>query len=259
MNIFKQFIKSIYSPKDIALFRFQGIGKTILYVFFLTLISVLPAIIYFSTALTTGIDTAEKILTNESPDFSIKNGQLSAKTDVPVIINREDFTIIIDPTGTMTETDVENEGNAFALLKDEFVLTAAGRTDTSPYSMFEGLTKDEMLKFIDTIAGVKGVIIPVVSLLIYLFSSAASFIEVSVLALIGLVLKNLLGRKLNYRQLWRMAAYSETLPTLFFTIMAAIKTTVPNSALINWFVVIIVLYLAIKEIPRPKTVKRDAP
>jgi hypothetical protein len=49
-----------------------------------------------------------------------------------------------------------------------------------------------------------------------------------------------------------MAAYSETLPTLFFTIMSAIKTTVPNSFLINWFVVIIVLYLAINEIPKPK-------
>ncbi|MEO2074471.1 MAG: DUF1189 domain-containing protein [Bacillus sp. (in: firmicutes)] len=260
MNIFKQFFKSIYSPKDIALFRFQGIGKTILYVFFLTFISVLPVVIYFSTALTTGINTAKTILTNESPDFSIKNGHLSADTDVPVTINREDFSIIIDPTGAMSEADVESEGNAFAMLKNEFVLTAAGRTDTYPYSMLEGLdiSKKDTLDFIDMLAGVKGIIIPVVSLFIYLFSSAASFIEVSVVALIGLAIKNMLGRKLHYRQLWRMAAYSETLPTVFFTIMAAIKTTVPNSALINWFVVIIVLYLAIKEIPRPKTIKKDA-
>ncbi|MFL6562274.1 MAG: DUF1189 family protein, partial [Bacillus sp. (in: firmicutes)] len=96
--------------------------------------------------------------------------------------------------------------------------------------------------------------IPVVAVFIYLFASAGSFIEVTVLALFGLALKNLLGRKLNYRQLWRIAAYSETLPTLFFTIMAAIKTTVPNSFMINWFVVIIVLYLAINEIPKPKKV-----
>ncbi|WML50661.1 DUF1189 family protein [Neobacillus sp. PS3-34] len=68
----------------------------------------------------------------------------------------------------------------------------------------------------------------------------------------GLLIKNLTGRKLHFRQLWRMAAYSETLPTLFFTIMAAIQTTVPKDFLINWLVAIIVLFLAINETPRPK-------
>ncbi|HEY2422040.1 MAG TPA: DUF1189 domain-containing protein [Neobacillus sp.] len=254
MNIFKQFYKSIYSPKNIALFRFQGIGKTILYVFFLTLISLLPAIIYLSTTLSTGIDTARTVINNELPSFSIKNGQLSAATNVPIKINKDNFTIILDPTGAISESDVTDEGNAFALLKNKFVFATGGRTDTSPYSMMQGIdiTKKSMLNFIETIDGVKGIIIPVISIFLYLFSSASNFIEISVLALIGLAIKNLAGRKLNYRQLWRMAVYSETLPTIFFTIMAAIKTTVPNSFLINWFVAIIVLYLAINEIPKPK-------
>jgi hypothetical protein len=242
MNIFKQFYKSIFSPRDIALFRFQGIGKTILYVFFLTFISILPSIIYFSTALTEGIDAAKSFIKNEAPDFSIKNGQLTAKTNVPVTINKDNFTIIIDPTGAVSEDDAANEGNAFALLKNEFAFVSAGRVETYPYSMMEGIhiTNKDLLHFVDTIGGMKGIIIPVVALFIYIF----------VLALIGLALKG--NRKLNYRQLWRMAAYSETLPTLFFTIMTAIQTVVPNSFLINWFVVIIVLYLAIKEVPKPK-------
>lgn len=254
MNIFKQFFKSLYSPKDIAIFRFQGIGKTILFVFFLTLISVLPSIYYLSTTLSTGLDTARTVIGDEFPSFSIKNGQLTTTTNVPIKINRDNFTIILDPTGAVSESDVEDDGNAFALLKDKFVLVTGGRTDTSPYSMLEGIdiTKKSLLNFIDSIDGVKGIIIPVISLFLYLISSAANFIEISVLALIGLAIKNLSGRKLNYRQLWRMAAYSETLPTIFFTIMAAIKTTVPNSFLINWFVAIIVLYLAINEIPKPK-------
>ncbi|CAH2715411.1 hypothetical protein BACCIP111895_02595 [Neobacillus rhizosphaerae] len=254
MNIFKQLIKSIYSPKDIALFRFQGIGKTILFVFFLTFISILPSIIFLSTALSTGINSARTIISDELPAFSIKNGQLTADTKVPVTSNHDDLTIILDPTGAVSDTDVENEGNAFALLKDEFVLASGGRSNTYPYSMLQGLnfSKEDLLEFIDTMGENRGIIIPIISVLLFLFSSAASFIEVSVLALIGLALKNLLGRKLTYRQLWRMAAYSETLPTLFFTIMAAIKTTVPNSFMINWLVVIIVLYLAINEIPKPK-------
>jgi hypothetical protein len=256
MNIFKQFYKSLYSPKDIASFRFQGIGKTILYVFLLTLLSVLPSVIYLSTTLTTGIETSQTIITDELPDFSIEDGHLDAETKVPITINKDNFSIILDPTGALSAEDVEDEGNAFALLENEFVLTAGGRVDSYPYAMLEGLsiTKGDLLEFINAIGGMKLIIIPVVSLFIYLIACAGSFIEVSVLALIGLALKNLLGRKLNYRQLWRMAAYSETLPTLFFTIMAAIKTQVPNSFMINWFVVIIVLYLAINEIPKPKKV-----
>lgn len=256
MNIFKQLYKSIYSPKDIALFRFQGIGKTILYVFFLTLISILPSVIYLSTALTTGVDTARTIITDELPDFSIQDGHLTADTKVPITLNKDDFSIILDPTGAISADDIQDEGNSFAMLKDQFVLAAGGRFDTYPYSMLEGLNiaKGDIVDFINTVGGIKWIIIPVVSVFIYLFACAGSFIEVTVLALIGLLLKNLLGRKLNYRQLWRMAAYSETLPTLFFTIMAAIKTTVPNSFMINWFVVIIVLYLAINEIPKPKKV-----
>ncbi len=253
MNIFKQFYKSIYSPKDIALFRFQGIGKTILFVFFLTFISILPTIIYLSTALSTGIETANSIIKEKAPDFSIKNGQLSAKTDIPFTINKDNFTVIIDPTGAISETDVKDAGNTLALLKNEIALASGGGIDTYQYSMLGAdLTKSDMINIVDTISNIKGIIIPLMSVLIYLFASASSFIEVSILALFGLALKNLLGRKLNYGQLWRMAAYSETLPTLFFTIMTAIKTSVPNSSLLNWFVVMLVLFLTIKEVPKPK-------
>lgn len=254
MNIFKQFYKSIYSPKDIAVFRFQGIGKTILYVFFLTLISVLPSVIYLSTTLATGINSARTVIRDELPSFSIKDGQLTANTNVPIKISKDHFTIILDPTGAISENDVRDEGNAFALLKDKFVFASGGQTDTSAYALMQGIdiTKNDLLKFINSINDVKGIILPVISFVLYLFASASSFIEITVLALIGLALKNLTGRKLKYSQLWRMAAYSETLPTVFFTIMAAVKTSVPNSFIINWFVAIIVLYLAINEIPKPK-------
>ena len=37
MNVFKQLIVSLYSPKDISTFHHQKIGKTFLYVLILTL------------------------------------------------------------------------------------------------------------------------------------------------------------------------------------------------------------------------------
>jgi hypothetical protein len=256
MNIFKQFYKSIYSPKDIASFRFQGIGKTILYVFFLTFLSILPSIFYLNTMLNTGIESTKSVINKDIPSFTIENGTLSAETDVPITIDKGDFSIIVDPTGVITNEDVEDEGNAIALLKNEITVAAGGRIDSYSYSMMEGLTltKADFIDIVDTVDGMKGIIIPVISIFMFLVSSAVSFIEVSILAWIGLLLKNLAGRSISYRHLWRMAAYSVTLPTVFFTIMSALNTPVPNSFYINWFVEIIILFLAIKEIPNQKTI-----
>ncbi|MEH7252578.1 DUF1189 domain-containing protein [Neobacillus niacini] len=254
MNIFKQFYKSTHSPKDIASFRSQGIGKTILYVFLLTLLSILPTIYYLSTMVTSGIESTKSVMNDDIPSFTIENGTLSAEADVPIIIDKGDFSIIIDPTGVITNDDLKDEVNAFALLKNEFAVAAGGQIDTYSYSMLEGfmLTKEDLINMVDKVDGMKGIIIPSVSAFIFLFSSAISFIEISILAWIGIALKNLAGRNISYRHLWRMAAYSVTLPTLFFTIMSALNTNVPNSFVINWFVEIIILFLAIKEITKEK-------
>jgi Protein of unknown function (DUF1189) len=262
MNIFKQFYKSIYSPRDISLFRLQGIGKTILYVFFLTFISILPTIFYLITAISSGVETARTIIKNDVPPFTVENGVLTADTDVPVTIEKDEFSFILDPTGTLSDedvADVADEETALALLKDEFVFTAGGTTDSYHYSMIEGfyITNTDLLDIIEMVDGVKGIMIPIISVIIFLISSAVNFIEVSILAIFGIALTNLSASKLNYGQLWRMSAYSETLPTIFFTIMAAINTPVPNSFMINWFVAIIVLYLAIREVPKPKNKNLD--
>lgn len=255
MNIFKQFIKSIYSPKDIASFRYQGIGKTILYVFFLTFLSILPAIYYLNTMLNEGINSTKSVINDEIPPFTIENGTLTSETDVPITIDKGEFSIIVDPTGVITNEDVEDKDNAIALLKNEFSVAAGGRIDSYSYSMMEGLTltKEDFIDIIDTVDGMKNIIIPVISTIMFLVSSAVNFIEVTILAWFGLLLKNLAGRTVSYRHLWRMAAYSVTLPTVFFTIMSAINTPVPNSFFINWFVEIIILFLAIKEISKEKT------
>ena len=66
LNIFKQLIVSLYSPKDISSFIKQGIGKTILYVLLLTLISLLPTFYLFNTSVINEIEDLQETLKNES-------------------------------------------------------------------------------------------------------------------------------------------------------------------------------------------------
>ncbi|WP_066293426.1 DUF1189 domain-containing protein [Bacillus sp. FJAT-29937] len=257
MNIFKQLFKSLYSPRDIASFRFQGIGKTILYVFFLTFISILPSVYFLSSGLVNGVNEVEKSLDSELPPFQIENGELHSDHKAPVILNKENFTIIFDSTGTVDTGDLNNSRNTIAILQNSAYFIAGGQIQSLPYSMFSdiSITNDDLLEILATVNSSLAIIIPLLGVVILIFASGAKFIEVSFLALLGLLLKKMLNRNIQYRHTWRLAAYSVTLPTIFFTIMDSLQTAVPNGALLNWLVAYIILFLTIKEIPQPKAKK----
>jgi hypothetical protein len=254
MNIFVQFLKSLYSPKDIAKFRFQGIGKTILFVFLLTLLSILPTTFQFVSAINNGLELTKDTLKEDVPPFIIENGQLSLDSTTPYILERKGIKIIIDGTGSINQSDINQTETVIALLKTEFLFMAGGQAQSSSYSLFPEmkLTNQDIVDFLHSMEGLKYIFLPIMIVIIYIFSSGVKFVEVSILALIGLFVKNLLKRNVPYRQAWRIAAYSATLPTVFFTIMASLQTQVPNGFIINWIVSIIVLTLAIKEIPMKK-------
>ncbi|MBP3041838.1 DUF1189 domain-containing protein [Bacillaceae bacterium Marseille-Q3522] len=249
MNIFKQFYKSFYSPKDLAAFRFQGIGKTILYVFFIAFLTVLPSLIYFNNAFINGISDLQQSLENDLPDFSISNGELTAESDVPVISKQDTITIIIDDTGTIEEDDLEDYDHAIALLKNNPYFVTNGIVQ--PYFTYDffQINKNNLTEITGNLDSFLWILIPFISLVSILFSSAFKFIEVTFLALLGMLIINPIRRKASYRQLWRMSAYSITLPAVFFMIMDALQTKVPNGLYIYWTVAFIILLLSIKELP----------
>lgn len=252
MNIFQQFYKSLFSPKDIALFRFQGIGKTILYVFFLTLLSIIPTVFYSSTAIVDSLNAVDETIDSELPDFQIKDGELLTDQEAPVTINKNGFAIIVDSTGTVKPSAFSNSDNTIALLKNDIYIIAAGQEQSYPYSMLTNgtLTRESLSDYLASAKSLVPIIIPLIAIVIYIFTAGIRFIEISILALIGLLIKNALRKNLQYRHLWRMSAYSITLPAVFFTIMASLQTPVQNGAFINWFVSLIILLLAVKEVPQ---------
>jgi maltodextrin utilization protein YvdJ len=255
MNIFQQLFKSMYSPKDISRFRFQGIGKTILFLFFLALVSIIPASYYLISFTNNAIEGVTESLKEDLPSFTIQNGELSSDNKEPIEIERDQYTFLFDSTGTVTEGDLDNNENMIALLKDKFVIVNAGSVQSSPYSMVSGLnvTNEDILDFVKSAESLKYIFIPVMIIVLYLTTSASLFLKVTIFALIGLLLANMLNRKLPYRQSWRITAYSVTLSTIFLMLMGLFQIGIPGSFLLDWFVICIMLYLSIKEIPKRKT------
>ncbi|HHY72997.1 MAG TPA: DUF1189 domain-containing protein [Bacillus bacterium] len=254
MNIFQQFLKSIYSPKDVALFRFQGVGKTIGYVFLLMFIStVIVGISLGNDFLKWTEITNEKVM-NELPNFELKKGTLTSELDSPIIQENNEFTFIFDTTGQITANDVSKYSNAIGLLKKEAIIISESEKQQLPYSNFGDISinKNTVINFIAKFKSLFYVILPMIFLLIYLFQTCLKFIGISVLALIGLMLSKQTSRKLRYNSLWILSAYAVTIPTIFFAITNALKIIIPFAFLLYWATASIVLYLIIVEIPKAK-------
>ncbi|MGV3464830.1 MAG: DUF1189 domain-containing protein [Heyndrickxia sp.] len=256
MNIFTRFIKSLYSPKEVAKYRFLGIGKTILYVFVIMFISILPGIYHFSKMAATALNEGKQVFLEDLPPFTISNGSLDSEQNQPLIIPKSNVTIVFDPTGDLSTKDVQEKGNSVGLLKHDFVIVANGQAQTFPYTALENMkvTNKDIDSFINSLKGVMWIAVPIIFLFYYLFVSALGFIKISIFAGIGSLFAQTLNRKLSYRQGWRLAAHSITLSTIFFMLMDFLNTGVPGGMFLDWFVSLLFLYLTIREIPKSKKV-----
>lgn len=242
-----------------ASFRFQGIGKTILYVFFLVLISSIPMFITFGTSAVNLVNSTEEFLQNETPDFYIKDGEFFADVEEPFIVDEEGFTIILDPENELSLNKISSYGDVVAIQSKEIIFKGVGQTDFVPLSDFQGteVTKEDLLQFMDSVGSAFPIIITVLIVVGYLFFTATKFVQISILGLFGLLLKNVLKRnKLQYRHTWVLAAYAVTLPTIIFTILQTSSLVLPFSSLISFAVSLFILYLIIKEVKvkKPTTI-----
>ena len=253
MNVFKQMYYSLFSPKMMARFRFQKLGKPILYVFLLMLLSSVPIGIITAVSFTNAYEDLKTHM-EDLPEFTLEDGTLKSDQSEPLIKKEDGNTFIFDATDEIKPDDVDSYESAIAFLKDRIIVMDSGTSQEFNYSNFSSMTftKQDVSELTQNLDNLLPIFIPLLIFVVYLFQTGLKFIGITVLATIGLLLKSLAGRKASYKQLWVLSVYSVTIPTLFFTIMALVKTTVPFGFLLYWFVAIMLLYLTIKEIPLPK-------
>lgn len=254
MNIFRQFYRSIYSPQDIASFRFQGIGKTILYLLFLSLIASIPTLYYLSKDISETVHTFTNTMDNEIPSFRISNNELLTDEKDPIVINENDLTIIVDSTGTYNANNISTSENVVAILQKEFVIVTSGQSQTMDYSSFGSLTieKDQITSFLQAWDSMIPIFNGIMIVIFFFFMSITKAAEALIFAFFATLFARILNRKLTYAQLWKITVYSTTLPTLFFIIMDSLQTNVLNGSLLNWFITLFIVFLSIKEVPVEK-------
>ncbi|MFB1080657.1 DUF1189 domain-containing protein [Jeotgalibacillus sp. JSM ZJ347] len=254
MNIFKQLFKSLYSPKDIARFRFQGIGKTILFVFLLCLLSIIPAIIQVSVIGEGLFAEGEELLLNELPSFEVQNGELQTEGSSAAEASSNGITFYVDGSNEMTSEALSNEDPAVAFLSDRLAVATGGSVQEYQYDTFEGfdISSEGIASLLSSLEGAKFIIYFFILAFIFILVAGLLFIKATIFGWAGTKLASSADRKLTYRHSFRMAAYSSALPAVFFLIADLAGSVIPFATLLNWFVTGLMLYLSIKEIPKPK-------
>ncbi|WP_078597181.1 DUF1189 domain-containing protein [Evansella clarkii] len=252
MNIFQQFFKSLYSPSTISKFRFQKIGKSILYVFFLMLIATIPAAVILGVSLSSVYNSAERHLTETFPEFEIQNGVLTAETDEPIIIEEDGELIIFDPTGELNPNDLAGARTAIGLFEREAAIVTDGIPQSAAYNEINiNITSNELAELLESVGGVLPLIISFIIVLMYIFSTGMKFIGIFSLSFIALLMKNSMAPQLKYRHCWVLAAYTVTLPTILFALLEAMQIFIPFSFTLYWVTAIAMMYFVLKEIPVP--------
>ncbi|MBO8156080.1 MAG: DUF1189 domain-containing protein [Bacillaceae bacterium] len=249
-NIVQQFLYSFYHYKNVSVFRFQKIGRSIGYIFLLTLIATIPLMINTSIQSSKALNSVNDEILSQVPDFSVDDGTLKLKGHDLYMTNH----------GSVLFTNQEewengvSDGIVFSKTKISLV------ADSSPVSEFQysllGLgnaSKQQVLETIQTIQSLKWFILIIYFSFYYLFAVGVKFIEVSILAALGLYLKTKMNKNINYQQSWNLSAYALTIPAILVAWADAAPVTLPFSGLVFWGGAGIILYRIMTYIPSPKT------
>ncbi|WP_062355826.1 DUF1189 domain-containing protein [Bacillus kwashiorkori] len=253
MNIFKQFFKSLYSPKDIASFHSQKMGKTILYIFLISILTTVPIVLNIHSIVNNFIGDTKDIIIDEVPNFHITDYELQMDESEPVTINADGVTLLFDNSKLMTEVDIEK--NTIKFVKDGVIADIDGTTDSFTYASLElnDINKNTMVEILNLVDSSLPIITMIVFFIAYLIFTAGNFIKVSVLGLLSLILVSSFRLDLKYGNVWKISAYSITLPITFFAIMNSFGATVPFGGAINWGVSLLMIFLALKELTKNTT------
>ena len=256
MSIFQQLYKSSYSPKDMARYRFQKIGKSILYIFLLSLLMLIPEMVHLTNLVRTELSLVERTVQSEIPEFTIEQGELKADIQEPILKKENDFVFLFDPNSEELPSSLTHQDGLF-FLKHKAILVSDANNEAYTYSLLNDtkISKTDVEEFLSMIRSIYPIALVVLGVLLYLFDSFIMLFGVTALAFIGRLIAAQMNRNVNYKQAWTLTAYSFTIPIVFFMVMKFLSITVLHSFLIFVVVSCFVLFLTLKEIPPIKEKK----
>lgn len=225
MNFFSKIAKSTYHFKSYNYFVRESLGKAMLYLVLLVLLTTTIYTIKLGIEIKDGVDVIATELSDELPDFEIVEGVLKVDESekMPIVHefneNGKKGNIIVDTTNLTDENILADYDYGMILYSDRFVMKDSTGKITKENFKTVGI-KNFAKADLNTIAsdafrfifGMYAIFAPIVYFLGYCIQVFV------VLGLVGLLIAKILNTKLTYGQACSLAIYSLTIQMIVSTI-----------------------------------------
>lgn len=249
MRFRHKFAYSLYNFTAYKEFLVQGLGKSILYIFLVTLIFSTVANINTIGKFNSELSNIQETFIHNAPNFELKNGLLSVDSDEPIYYKYNGEQLIVDTSGKSNKSIIDSYSNAIYINSDEITIRQNYRTlQTLKFSDFSQLNLvNKTLQ--DSLAILK-ITFPIVILILepifaFLLNLISAFL---IIAPLSLNISSLMGVKLKYSKACILSFYAMTLPLLLESLLNISGINVSEFYIIFYVVALIYCGLAIKEI-----------
>lgn len=245
-NFFACVYYSISGFDKYRLFLRHSVSRAVVY---LLLVSMLIALVVGIPAWIEYTDIVDEFSLNIDtiiPDFTLDNGKLEVKGEMPIILGNDTYPVVID-TSLDAENKILNQYDIVMLITSDRIIQKnyVDKADT-PLSMLQGLTLTR-----DSLAQTIPVMKPVgifVFLIMGIFFILGKFISALVISLIGRAINSAKRTNLSYQNIFKISAYSMTLPLLVCTALNFIPAYIPFVSVIFYAIASVYVYGAINNI-----------
>jgi len=244
--------KFAYSFFDFAAYKYflvQGLGKSILYIFLVTLIFSTITNINTIITFTSQVSTVQDKLVHSTPQFELKDGLLSMDSKEPFYYKLDDNYIVIDTSGKTTSSVLDSHSDGVYIDSNVLILKQQYITMlTINFADFNELILTN--ENVPNILSIFKIIYPIILLT---FKPILSFLEtlISVFLLLGPVcryISSFMGVKLNYSRACTLSFYAMTPPLLIEALLDVAGVVSAEFSFMFYIVALIYSVLAIKAI-----------
>lgn len=249
MGFGRKFAYSFFDFTAYKEFLVQGLGKSVLYIFLVTLL--FSTITNFKTidTINSEISAFQDALVNVIPSFEFSNGEFSINSSEPVYYKHDGDILIIDTANKTDASVLDPYSNGMFINSEKLVYrqdyTTLYSLDLSNYSdlTFTNTSLEKLLMLFQILFPVALFICtPIISFLINL---AAGFIVVGPLSLF---ISSLMEIRINYYRACTLSFYAMTLPLLLEALLNVSGIEVDNFYVLFYVLSLIYCCLALKEI-----------
>ncbi|EUJ41683.1 DUF1189 domain-containing protein [Brochothrix campestris] len=256
MKLFTRFIKSIYSPDDIASYRTVKTGGFIAQIILIACLAFIPTAYLVATQSTALLADVTDVVKNDFPDFTIKDGTLQATSDKTIMKSLNQGVLGFATSDDNAEsslsqlTPVTQIGVGF--FKEGLVVEYFGTSQTIPYSMINLESKADLVKMLDSTKESATYVLTMIFIFMFVLLLVMTTIKVFFYGLFAFLLGKSGRKNITYLAAVKISAFSWSLMTVFTFITDIASISISYLSEFNILITIVIMFLAVKRIPMEK-------